>query len=71
MEKEAQGINKEKLRLWLRKMYKCTWSYGKDVITITCDGEEFHINPDKLDMEERFILLNIIKNETGKVDKSV
>jgi len=55
-----EEVSPDEVRKWLRKMYKCAWTYDHNTITIICDGEEFNIRPDKLDEEERKMLDNIL-----------
>tara|TARA_R110002051_G_scaffold276004_1_gene336964 strand:- start:748 stop:948 length:201 start_codon:yes stop_codon:yes gene_type:complete len=55
-----EQVDKMEIRLWLRKMYTCRWSYGDNVITIVCDDQEFNIVPDKLDTEEKQMLKKIL-----------
>lgn len=53
---EAATVGPEEVRKWLRKMYTCQWSYTDAIITIICDDEEFMIDPEKLDQEEKQML---------------
>jgi len=60
------GITKKNIRIWLRKFYKCHWTFNENTISINCDGEEFHIDASMLDKEDLKILKNIINNEEFK-----
>ena len=59
-------INKDSIRIWLRKFYKCHWTFNKDTISINCDGEEFYISISNLDKEDLKELKNIINYEKFK-----
>ena len=58
-----KDISVEEIRIWLRKMYSCHWSYADNMVTISCDGEEFHIRPDRLNKEEERMLKKILKHQ--------
>ena len=66
MEGETQEVNQNQIRLWLRRMYRCKWTYTDDLITVTCDGEEFNINPEDLDQKELLMLRKIISDPVQK-----
>ena len=53
-------VDPQEVRLWLRKMYTCKWTYTEDIITIVCDDQEFNIAPDQLDLEEKLMLKRIL-----------
>ena len=55
-----EEVSQEEVRMWLRKMYKCAWTYDHNVITIMCDEEEFNIRPDKLEGKEKMMLERIL-----------
>ena len=59
-------ITKDNIRVWLRKFYKCHWTFSEDTISINCDGEEFYIDATKLDKKDLKILKNIINYEEFK-----
>ena len=57
---EGREVSQDEVRTWLRKMYKSQWTYNENIITINCDGEEFMINPDNLDLQEKLMLKKIL-----------
>jgi len=56
-------INKNNIRLWVRKFYKCHWTFNENTISLKCGSEEFHIDASKLDEEDLNILKNIVNYE--------
>tara|TARA_B100000686_G_C15904184_1_gene531727 strand:- start:144 stop:362 length:219 start_codon:yes stop_codon:yes gene_type:complete len=40
------------IRQLIRKYYNCGWVFGKNVITVICDGEKFYIDLSKLNKNE-------------------
>jgi len=46
------GLTKDNIRIWLRKFYKCHWTFNDDIISMKCDEEEFYIDATKLDKKD-------------------
>ena len=59
-------LTKDNIRVWVRKFYKCHWTFSDNIISINCDGEEFYVDPTKLDKKDLEILKNIINYEEFK-----
>ena len=59
-------INKSDVRRWVRKFYKCHWTFSENTISIKCDDEEFYIDTSRLDEIDLEILKNIINDEQFK-----
>ena len=60
-------ISKDNIRVWLRKFYKCHWTFSKDTISINCDGEEFYINVSNLDQIDNITTIPL--DEINKIVK--
>ena len=60
-------ITHSNIRRWIRKFYKCHWTFNENTISINCDGEEFHLDASLLDKEDLKILKNIINYEKNHI----
>ena len=67
--KKRSSEEKNEIRKWIRRMYKCRWTFTDNLVTVICDDEEFNIDPTMLNDEETDMLIKIIQeNETGKIN---
>ena len=58
--------------MWLRKMYKCYWTFHDNVLIIVDDdGEAFHIDPTDLDTKGMDMLAEVLTYQINEYENNI